>query len=70
MLRDVPNIEMSVYEHRDKAMPREEIKSALSKGCDGLLCLLTDKIDAEMVSTSHCCGSIAVVIPLCNQSGH
>jgi hypothetical protein len=31
-------------------MPREEIAEQLKKGCDGLLCLLTDKIDREMVN--------------------
>ncbi len=50
ILRDTPGVEMYVYPHREKAMPREEIAEQLRKGCDGLLCLLTDKIDREMVS--------------------
>lgn len=49
MLKDVPNIEMFVYEHRDRAMPRDEIVSEIKKGCDGLLCLLTDKVDDDLV---------------------
>jgi glyoxylate/hydroxypyruvate reductase len=59
MLREVPNIEMSVYEHRDRAMPREEIIAELSKGADGLLCLLTDKIDGELIDAAK--GRVKIV---------
>lgn len=38
--------------YRDKAMPRPEIAEELKKGCDGLLCLLTDKIDRELVEVA------------------
>jgi hypothetical protein len=49
ILRDTPGVEMYVYPHRERAMPRAEIAEQLRNGCDGLLCLLTDKIDREMV---------------------
>jgi len=52
MLRDIPGAEVEVYPHRDRAMPREEIKEQLGRGCDALLCLLTDKIDGELLDAA------------------
>lgn len=35
----------------DRAIPRQEFLK-LAKGADGILCLLTDKIDAELLDAA------------------
>lgn len=35
----------------DRAIPRDELLS-MAKGADGILCLLTDKIDAEILDAA------------------
>lgn len=52
ILRDADS-KLDIYMwHSDSPMPRDELLKQLSNGADGLLCVLTDKIDKEVLDTA------------------
>lgn len=51
-LRSVPQIELDIFEHRDKAIPAEELEARVKNGVDGMLVLLTDKVSRQLVTAA------------------
>jgi glyoxylate/hydroxypyruvate reductase len=49
MLRSNPALDLQIWDS-DDPMPHEELLKAVSSGADAIYCMLTDKIDADLIS--------------------
>ncbi|KAJ1484917.1 D-isomer specific 2-hydroxyacid dehydrogenase [Baffinella frigidus] len=52
MLREAPNLEVEIYPSADSPIPAEELRKRMAGGFDGLLVLLTDKVDAGLLDVA------------------
>lgn len=50
-LRTVPGIKLDIYEHTSEAIPAEELKRR-AQGVDGMLVLLTEKVNSEILEAA------------------
>ena len=45
------NYHVTMWDHAEEAVPREEFLNKVA-GVDGILCMLTDKIDTELLNAA------------------